>query len=195
MWDDSFEILFLAGFVAGCAIRARYTMGQKRSCGGVGRELPLMLLVGVAMQIVPLIYIFSSWLDFADYRLPGRADALEGLVGVAVFGAALWLLWRAHADLGRQWSVKAEIQDDHELVTTGVFGRIRHPMYAAHWLWAVAQALLLHNWIAGPAMLAAFLPLYAVRVPREEQVMLDHFGDRYRAYMARTGRMIPRLPR
>jgi len=159
------------------------------------RELPLMLLVGVAMQIVPLIYIFSSWLDFADYRLPGRADALEGLVGVAVFGAALWLLWRAHADLGRQWSVKAEIQDDHELVTTGVFGRIRHPMYAAHWLWAVAQALLLHNWIAGPAMLAAFLPLYAVRVPREEQVMLDHFGDRYRAYMARTGRMIPRLPR
>jgi len=45
----------------------------------------------------------------------------------------------------------------------------------------------------GSAMLVAFLPMCTVRVPREEQVMLDHFRDRYRAYMARTGRAVPRV--
>ena len=68
-------------------------------------------------------------------------------------------------------------------------------MYASGWLWAVSQALLLHNWIAGLAGLVAFVPLYFIRVPREERMMLDNFGDAYRAYAARTGRIVPRLGR
>jgi protein-S-isoprenylcysteine O-methyltransferase Ste14 len=66
-------------------------------------------------------------------------------------------------------------------------------MYASQCLWGFAQALLLHNWIAGCAGLVAFLPLYLVRVPREERMMLDHFGDDYRAYCVQTGRIVPRL--
>jgi len=66
-------------------------------------------------------------------------------------------------------------------------------MYAAHWLWGIAQALLLQNWIAGLAMLASFLPMYLHRVPREEQMKLEQFGEEYRLYMNRTGRLIPRL--
>ncbi|MCL6613199.1 MAG: hypothetical protein K6U03_01040 [Firmicutes bacterium] len=58
-----------------------------------------------------------------------------------------------------------------QLVTQGIYGTIRHPMYASQLLWGIAQALLLQNWIAGPAGLAAFLPLYLVRVPREERMM------------------------
>jgi protein-S-isoprenylcysteine O-methyltransferase Ste14 len=67
-------------------------------------------------------------------------------------------------------------------------------MYASEWLWALAQALLLQNWVAGWATLALFAPLYALRVPREERMMLDRFGEEYRAYMDRTGRIVPRLP-
>jgi len=66
-------------------------------------------------------------------------------------------------------------------------------MYAAHGLWAVAQALLLQNWIVGPAFLALSLPLYLLRVPREEEMMLEHFGEEYRSYISRTGRVIPRV--
>jgi protein-S-isoprenylcysteine O-methyltransferase Ste14 len=64
-------------------------------------------------------------------------------------------------------------------------------MYTAHWLWALAQALLIHNWVAGPALLVAFVPFTLVRVPAEERMMLARFGDAYRAYAARTGRFIP----
>ena len=74
-----------------------------------------------------------------------------------------------------------------------VYRVLRHPMYASQLLWCVAQALLLHNWIAGLAGFVAFLPFYLVCVPREERMMLDHFGDRYQAYCERTGRIVPRL--
>lgn len=74
-----------------------------------------------------------------------------------------------------------------------VFCTIRHPMYASHLLWGIAQALLLHNWIAGLAGLITFLPLYFLRIPHEERMMPHHFGEQYRAYCARTGRILPRL--
>jgi protein-S-isoprenylcysteine O-methyltransferase Ste14 len=52
---------------------------------------------------------------------------------------------------------------------------------------------MLLNWLAGWGGVVAFLLLYLGRVPQEEQMMLDHFGDAYRAYSARTGRIFPRI--
>jgi protein-S-isoprenylcysteine O-methyltransferase Ste14 len=54
------------------------------------------------------------------------------------------------------------------------------------WLWVIAQPLLLHNWIAGLGGLKLFLPIYLVRVPREEQMMIDQFGEAFRAYRQHT---------
>jgi len=133
----------------------------------------------------------TAWPNFADYELP----AWTGWAGAVIFAVVLWLLWRSHADLGRNWSPTVEITQGQTLVTQGVYRTIRHPIYTAVWLWGIAQALLLHNWIVGLAGLVSFLPVYLVRVPREEQMMLDHFGEEYRSYMGRTGRVIPRLGR
>ena len=65
-------------------------------------------------------------------------------------------------------------------------------MYAAILLFDVAQGLMLANWLAGWSALAAFLLLYVIRAPREERMMVDGFGDAYRDYMRRTGRLFPR---
>lgn len=51
----------------------------------------------------------------------------------------------------------------------------------------------MQNWVAGFAGLASFIPIYVLRVPEEERMMIDHFGDEYRAYMKRTGRVVPPL--
>jgi hypothetical protein len=66
---------------------------------------------------------------------------------------------------------------------------------AAIWLWNLGQGLLLENWLAGWAVSLAFGAMYLLRVPREEAMMLELFGEPYQRYMGRTGRIIPRLRR
>lgn len=123
---------------------------------------------------------------------PGAKGWIGG-IGATILASAVWLFWRSHADLGRNWSPSLQLREEHQLVTTGVYRSIRHPMYASQWLWSVAHPLLLQNWIARWSSLLLFLPLYLSRVPREEQMMLERFGEAYRAYMRRTGCVIPRL--
>lgn len=190
--DNTFEAIYFAGFIVGSVVRRVYTRGwSKDKIADDWKSLLDTVLLSFAACgfLAPLIYLLTPWLDFADYRL----SAWVGWIGTAVFAISLCLLWRAHVALGRNWSGKPRIRQGHSLVTEGIFRYMRHPMYAAHWLWAIAQLLLLHNVIAGPAMVVTFLPLYITRVRREEQMLLKHFGQQYRNYMTRTGRLAPRL--
>ena len=148
----------------------------------------LASLWGIAI-VLPIFYMFTNWLSFADYNL----TACAGFIGIAIFIVAIWLLWRSHYDLGRNWSVTVEIKASHKLITDGVFKYIRHPMYAAHILWGIAQILLIHNWLAGMASLVIIIPMYILRIRREEKTMLQQFGEEYREYMNNTGRIIPRF--
>jgi protein-S-isoprenylcysteine O-methyltransferase Ste14 len=187
-----FEVIFLAGFVVGSVVRVIYTVRRR----GIKAEkkysnvldIILVSAAGIGMDL-PFLYLFAPWLDFANYSLP----RWSGCIGTIVFAGAIIMLWRSHADLGRNWSATLCITGQHSLVTTGIYRHIRHPMYTAHLLWAIAQGLLLSNWLAGWAFLVLSVPLYIVRIPKEEQMMLEHFGEKYRQYESRTGRLIPRL--
>lgn len=149
-----------------------------------------LLLMGMipGVLLLPVLYLFTPVLAFADYHLPTPIP----WIGAMTMVASLWLFWRSHSDLGQNWSVTLEIREQHELVTRGVYQSIRHPMYASIWLWAIAQGLLLQNWLAGWGVVPAFAAMYFLRTPREEQMMCEQFGDPYRAYMRQTGRLLPR---
>jgi len=160
------------------------------------RETLLMAISATGLGIIPLIYIATNFesarfrfLSFADYPF----EPLLAWLGTAVLATSMWLFRRTHKDLGRNWSVSLDIREDHRLVTNGVYSFVRHPMYSAFWLWAIAQALLLPNWIAGFAGIVGFGTLFFGRVFEEEQLMLKAFGDEYRAYMRRTARILPRI--
>jgi len=152
-----------------------------------GRDGVLLALSFTGLFILPVIYVTTGEPRIADY--PFR-PALAWL-GTAVFVLALFGFYRTHRDLGRCWSVTLEIRETHQLITTGVYRHVRHPMYAAFFLWAIAQALLLPNWIAGPAGLLGFGTLFGLRLRHEERMMEATFGDAYRAYAARTWRVVP----
>ena len=163
--------------------------GKIRERRITAQEQILLGLLTLGGFFVPLIYAFTNWLDFADYTLPAWA----GWLGILLAAGALFIFWRAHADLGVNWSPSLEIRDQHELITRGIYGVIRHPMYASQWLLTLATPLLLQNWIAGFLNLVVFVPFYLLRVKAEEQMMLDSFGTQYQEYMKTTGGVLPKL--
>jgi protein-S-isoprenylcysteine O-methyltransferase Ste14 len=161
---------------------------QTRKLHSNKKDLFLDALIDLS-QIVPLVYIITSWLDFADYHL----SYWFSLVAIIFFIVALGLLGKAYSTLGHNLSPRMEVRDKQSLVSHGIYHYIRHPISAGFWLWGIAQRLLLHNWIVGFATLATFLPLYFVRVSREEQTSIAHFGEAYRKYIEQTGRVYPRI--
>ncbi len=185
------KLIWWAGAIAWFSImqphmrRARKMQTARRA--EPDRERVLMLTSLTGLFVIPAIYTLTGFPQFADYPLrPGLTIA-----GIVVLVCALSLFFQTHRRLGRSWSVTLEIRENHGLVTDGIYRFVRHPMYSAYFLWVLSQALLLPNWIAGPAGLVGFGTLFAFRVRREEQMMLEAFGDEYAAYAARTKRIIP----
>lgn len=192
MTNSIFKLVYFVELVLISVVRSAATTKYRKLSNVVDHttlaDQILLGMNGVAM-LVPLVYVFSSWLDFADYSLP---DWLRW-IGVLLFAGAAVLLWKTHRDLGRSWTPTLGFREEHILITEGIFKTIRHPMYAAHLLWALAQPLILTNWIAGFSFLIAQIPLFLLRVGAKEQMMLDQFGDQYRDYMKNTGRLFPKL--
>jgi protein-S-isoprenylcysteine O-methyltransferase Ste14 len=151
------------------------------------REFILLGASLTGLGIVPFVYVVTHFPRFADYPF----TPVLSYLGIAVDVICLWMFHRTHRDLGENWSVSLDLRERHTLVTTGIYALVRHPMYSGFWLMALAQALLLPNWIAGPAGLVGFGILFFGRVRREEEMMISAFGDEYRVYMARTARVVP----
>ena len=157
-----------------------------RSVGGQ-RDQALLISSLTGLAIIPLFYFVTGQPAFADY---GFRPWL-GWLGLVLMIAALAFLYETHRQLGRFWSVTLDTRKKHKLIDTGLYAYVRHPMYGGFWLLAFAQACLLANWIAGLSGIVGWGILYFLRVGREEQLMIETFGDDYRDYMRRTKRVIP----
>ncbi len=185
------KIVFLLGIVAWYVIRypaqrRAKKMGVARSAGGA-RDRTLLVIAALAQFLIPGVYALTGWPSFANYGF----FAVQAWAGVLAIIASLVLFRVTHKQLGRMWSVTLEMRKEHKLVTDGLYAHVRHPMYSSFALFALAQFLLLQNWIAGPIGLVGFGVLFFMRVPHEESVMIETFGDAYRDYMRRTARIIP----
>jgi protein-S-isoprenylcysteine O-methyltransferase Ste14 len=188
----SFDAVYWIAMILEILIRAPYQKTWKEGEKSVQRdsivEKMLLGLLALFMFVLPLVYFITPWLNFANYRLP---DWL-GWTGIVLIICSLLVFWRSHYDLKSNWSPTLEIRKNHTLITTGIFAYIRHPMYASQWLWVIAQALLLQNWLAGSANLLFFIVFYIIRVRGEEKMMIDTFGKKYLDYKANVGAIIPR---
>jgi protein-S-isoprenylcysteine O-methyltransferase Ste14 len=184
------KVIVLAGTLTMIAIRAPHGRRSRKVKVAKSRKTSLetgLLVLAWIGFFIPLIWIASPVLSFAEYRL-----GLGPLVaGVMCFVIGLWLFYRSHADLGTNWSITLEVREQHRLITHGIYRRIRHPMYFAMIVYSLGQALVIPNWVAGPSNLVAFTILFALRVHAEEQMMTDMFGDEYTTYAARTKRLVP----
>ena len=118
-------------------------------------------------------------------------DAVRWL-GVALFGGGgILRLWPVFV-LGRRFSGLVAIQPGHALVTTGVYGPIRHPSYLGLLVGSLGWALAFRAG-AGVLLTAFMIPPLLARIRAEERLLREHFGAEYEAYCARTSRLIPGL--
>jgi len=192
VFSTPFKIVYFLGFVIITVVRKIFTARLRNEKLAVDNksvlDITFLALTGIGM-IIPLIYVFSIKLDFADYPRPD----LVGYLGAVLFLIACWLLYRSHADLNRNWIPTVGLRPGHKLITTGVYKKIRHPMYSAHMTWAIAQAMILPNWIAGFSFLIVLTPHIFIRIGVEEKLLVEQFSDEYQDYMKRSGRLLPRL--
>jgi len=197
--EPLFLTVFLILFLAGSIIRGYYARkmpSRERSLKQRLQEMAktegkliatLLILQSIILMVALILYLWSFFglqLPWAQLPLPEWLRWIGA--GLGAFSLPL-LLW-VHHTLGRHWTVALEIQEEHTLITTGPYSRIRHPMYTAHillflsWSLVTANLLFLANWIV--TLIVIF-----TRMPKEERM------DTYQAYMQRTGRLLPRLRR
>jgi protein-S-isoprenylcysteine O-methyltransferase Ste14 len=188
------KILHGLCMVAWWVIRRPFERKAKRSAvlhdGMDLREKSVLLVSLTGLGLIPFGYIATGFPAALDQPF----SPVRAVLGLLVFVAALALFYATHKALGRNWSVTLAVRQDHALITGGVYRFVRHPMYTAFWMWAIAQALTLQNWLAGPAGIIGFGTLYLLRVRREEALMRETFGPVWDAYAARTPRILPFAP-
>jgi len=151
------------------------------------KERLAMVLSSFGLGYIPAVWIFTNFLDGFDYT----PNVILFAIGALILLFTLRLFRLTHKALGRMWSHSLDLREGHKLVTSGIYERVRHPMYTAFWAWGLGAAFLLPNWIAGFSGLIGFGSLFFLRVGEEERMMQQEFGDEYDSYMKRTKRIIP----
>lgn len=159
-----------------------------RMSGSAARMWELLILTCAA----EMLFSESPHIAQLDARyLP----ALPGLLGLGValtaVGAAFTIVARLY--LGQNWSATATIKQDHELIRTGPYGLVRHPIYTGSLIAAIGTAIAfgeLRDLLALPLVVAGFW----LKARSEERLLMSNFGDRYAAYRREVrGAIVPHV--
>ncbi len=179
--------------VVGAYIGLRYRKSRgKVVTRGEGRlKLGVVVFLELAWMSASVAFVINpAWMSWSALPLPASLRWTGVGVILAIFGLPL----SAFFSLGKNYSGSVVIKDSHTLVTSGPYRWIRNPIYTSYFALALSLFLLTTNWFIGLALLALSI-LLASRVKGEEALLLERFGDAYRAYRQRTGRFLPRLLR
>jgi protein-S-isoprenylcysteine O-methyltransferase Ste14 len=191
MNDLTYKILLGALVIAMNLIRLYYMkrygkLHQKIKEIAPVREKRLTQMMTVAMAMPGLLWLFTPWLSFGQFALP---DGVR-MAGFAIGVYSMWWFYRIHRTLGDNWSPVLEIRREHTLITGGPYRQVRHPMYSDMTLWLVSFALVTANWFYALIFCLGLTVIFTLRIPDEERLMTERFGEQYLAYMKRTKRLI-----
>jgi len=160
---------------------------KKREEGIVSKLAGLLGMLG--FLTVPAYVINPNWLAFADLSLP-LWFRWTG-VGIALIGFGL-LQW-SQVTLGKSWSDTPRMMKEQTLITSGPYRTIRHPIYTAFILILGSSLFISANWLIGLCWIGMTILEVASRIGFEESLMLEFFGEQYREYMKKTGRLLPKV--
>jgi protein-S-isoprenylcysteine O-methyltransferase Ste14 len=142
-----------------------------------------------------------SWIGWRTPIFSPFVSDQYGLnIGLQIFAIAIaaysaWLAVAAIPELGQQWSLQARVLDDHKLVTTGVYGVVRHPIYTAMLGMLISTGIVVSNWLFLAVATIVFLAGTKVRIHLEEKLLAEAFGRKFANWRSRVPGLIPFLRR
>ena len=186
----------LTQFVAFCLMALGFFLSMARAFwrkpAETGATTSARSRLGILLQMVGFAIV-----SFGVIRVAlGPASPLallETVVVVALMVGAIGLFVASSSALGRNWSLVARTRTDHELIRSGPYARVRHPIYLAMLLFLVALAIGLGHW--GQLLLASplFLAGTRIRTDAEDRLLEQSFGDAFRQYRTATPAIFPRI--
>jgi protein-S-isoprenylcysteine O-methyltransferase Ste14 len=124
-----------------------------------------------------------SLLTFANLEALRSAGLLLCLTGAVIRVVGLWFL-------GKQFSGHVTLQKNHQLVQTGIYRCLRHPLYLGAILVTSGMTLVFRSWLVIPVSLWT-LVFVLLRIQQEERLLAEHFGNEFESYRQRTWRLLP----
>jgi protein-S-isoprenylcysteine O-methyltransferase Ste14 len=177
--------LVFVAYWAVAAVGAKRNAGSRLWRGGIGLRLILILTIAVVVRSPSLREYLAE-----TQRSASHSDIL-GWTGVALCAVGFGLAISARWYLGRNWGMPMSRKEQPELVTSGPYAHIRHPIYTGLILAMLGSAIGINIYWAVMLVPVGAYFIYSAR--REETNMLQLFPEQYAAYMARTGMLAPRL--
>ena len=191
-----FRWFALAVFLGPLGISAWRRWQARRAIGAIARsQEPPLLIVGRLLVALPLYggvvgYLANpGWMAWASLSVPSSVRWIGVALGLLTVPAVYWVL----TTLGANVSETVLTKQRHQLVTTGPYRWVRHPLYSAGIALFLSSGLMAANWFI---LLWAVIALAAMRlviIPREEAQLVLRFGDEYRRYRDGTGSLLPLL--
>jgi protein-S-isoprenylcysteine O-methyltransferase Ste14 len=158
--------------------------------GGQGYFIVRVVIFFVLIAFLMMYFAGAGWIDAFSFPLPDWLRWVGFAIGIVTVFFWTWV----QVTLDTQWSPQLQLTKGHHLITTGPYARIRHPLYAGMCGWFISLSLLTANWIFVGACVLTLAGLLW-RFPKEEQMMIEAFGDEYKEYIKHTGRLFPKLYR
>lgn len=153
---------------------------------------PTMTLIrigGLILWLSPLVYLINpAWMAWSKIGLPDWVRWLGVVLGILSISGIYWLF----SSIGSSITPTSATRKEHQLVTSGPYRWVRHPLYTVGSSLFIALGMMSDNWFIALLGILAFIGM-AIRTPKEEANLIEKFGDEYREYMKRTGRYLPKL--
>lgn len=187
-----FGLIFLSVVSIGSYFRHK-AHKQKDRFNRMKHEGPVTFLIlrlcGLSIWVICLLFIVQPSL-FSSLRF--ESNAWIQAAGLLMAFTALPMGISVFRNLGRNITDTVETRAHHELVTSGIYRFIRHPLYTTGFLFFFGLGLIAGLWPVLSLSVIVLVTLY-VRTFTEEDHLIAEFGDRYRVYMERTGKFIPKF--